>query len=397
MKVFALFMHNCVYGKSIGGIERRFIEVTKHLKGIEKIYALEYHPSLSKEIPSGYIGLPVLHFKAQTVTGELKILIRLSLISILSCRKFGCDVVYSPRQDNPEAFVPAFFTSLFLRKPLAIVFHSLPPDGYGVKTPLQKLMRFRLANHEGIRKATIKTVIDLVRRLAYSRAEICFAVSETTQRHLCQFFTPRRVIVSGNGVGDEWFEISPVPKNFDVAYLGRIHPRKRLELLIQAWKEVLRKQPRSKLLLIGGGDSEHVKHYQMMIAELGLQDSVTMTGFLDDASIRRHLSSARIFAFPSSREGFGLAIAEAMACGLPCLLSDIPPLREAFSGAAVFVSGSDPSLWANALSDIIADKDKQAILSNLSRSVANSYRWKDVANREGDAMMRLGSKVDARS
>ena len=57
--------------------------------------------------------------------------------------------------------------------------------------------------------------------------------------------------------------------------------------------------------------------------------------------------------FPSKEEGFGLAIAEAMACGLPCVISNIPALRETFDPVAIFVNVDDPEAFAHAALTLI--------------------------------------------
>ena len=202
-----------------------------------------------------------------------------------------------------------------------------------------------------------------------------------------KFFSAKKIVTSGNGVNEEWFSPSETAKKFDVAYLGRIHPRKRLELLIHAWREVIQKYPAAKLVIIGGGEPEYMNRYRMLIDDLRMSGDVFMTGFVDDASARKYLNSSRIFALPSSREGFGLSVVEAMACGLPCVLSDIPSFREIFSSSAILVRDSNPSLWGDALLELMGNKNEQDVLSNLSKELAKTYKWSDVADRELAGML----------
>ena len=111
-----------------------------------------------------------------------------------------------------------------------------------------------------------------------------------------------------------------------------------------------------------------------------------MVGFVDDTQAREILASSRIFALPSSREGFGLTVAEAMACGLPCILSDLPAFREAFSAAAIFVQGSLPQDWASPIIELLRDEKMQILYSESSKKLAANYKWENVAQTEKVAM-----------
>src|SRR5438128_1930481 len=101
-------------------------------------------------------------------------------------------------------------------------------------------------------------------------------------------------------------------KTYDAAFLGRLHPQKGVDVLLNAWRQVSDEVPSAKLLIIGGGHEHHVKRYREQIRTLNLEKNVQMAGFVSDETLLvKMLNSSRIFVFPSRYEGFALAVAEA--------------------------------------------------------------------------------------
>jgi len=103
--------------------------------------------------------------------------------------------------------------------------------------------------------------------------------------------------------------------------------------------------------------------------------------------------SARVFVFPSVHEGFGLVIAEAMAAGLPCVLSDVEPLREVFGEAAILVKGGQPPLFAEAVLGLLLDDKRRQKYSERSALLARRFTWEAVARNVLSAMDARLSRV----
>jgi glycosyltransferase involved in cell wall biosynthesis len=121
-----------------------------------------------------------------------------------------------------------------------------------------------------------------------------------------------------------------------------------------------------------------------------LVQSVVIRGFLqDDEELRLLVSSSRVFVLPSQREGFGLAVAEAMASGVPCVLSDIPAFAENFGEAALMVPVEDSEALANAIISILQDPATAARLGENGRSLVRTMTWDVVAAREADIVRSL--------
>ena len=166
---------------------------------------------------------------------------------------------------------------------------------------------------------------------------------------------PVDVVYSGVGVECEPGAKSAVPT---VAYVGRLKPYKRVDLLIRAFPGVLDQIPAARLVIAGSGDAE--SKLRELIDELGLADRVEIRGFVDEATKIQILQQAWLFVTPSSMEGWGIAAIEANACGTPVVAYDVPGLREAI------VSGMNGVLLPNGsdltptIVDILADRERRA-------------------------------------
>jgi glycosyltransferase involved in cell wall biosynthesis len=105
-----------------------------------------------------------------------------------------------------------------------------------------------------------------------------------------------------------------------VLFLGRLHPKKGLDLLLPAF--LAAQEPASTLLLAGDGDPSYLADLDVFIREHGASDKIIRTGFVSGERKQLLLQGADFFVLPSRHENFGLAVLEALAAGIPVLLSD---------------------------------------------------------------------------
>lgn len=117
---------------------------------------------------------------------------------------------------------------------------------------------------------------------------------------------------------------SIAPDDFVIGHVGRFDTQKNHVLLLHIAAEVARRHPRTRLLLVGDGPLRSMLADQ--IRDLGIGNQVILTGVRED--VADLLSAMDMFVFPSLHEGLGLALVEAQAAGLPCVVSDVIP-REA--------------------------------------------------------------------
>jgi glycosyltransferase involved in cell wall biosynthesis len=108
-----------------------------------------------------------------------------------------------------------------------------------------------------------------------------------------------------------------------VLVLCRLHPKKGLELFLEVFLEVTREEEfqQWQLVIAGEGEAGYVASLKRLVREQGGQDRVCFSGWLDGAEKVAALREAALMALPSHQENFGLSVVEAMACGVPVLLS----------------------------------------------------------------------------
>jgi glycosyltransferase involved in cell wall biosynthesis len=120
--------------------------------------------------------------------------------------------------------------------------------------------------------------------------------------------------------------------------LGRIHPKKATDLLIEAFAGTLAKDAAWRLILAGPDQIGWRKDLEALAARLGIADRITWTGALDGTLKWGAFSASEVFVLPSHQENFGIVVAEALACSLPVILSNkVNIWREILSYQAGFV------------------------------------------------------------
>jgi glycosyltransferase involved in cell wall biosynthesis len=125
-------------------------------------------------------------------------------------------------------------------------------------------------------------------------------------------------------------------------FLARLHPKKGCDLLIDAFAEVAGRDPALQLVMAGPDQVGWRAALQRQAERRGVADRITWCGMLEGPLKWAALRAAEVFVLPSHQENFGVAVAEALALGVPVLISDkVNIWREVESGGAGFVEGDD--------------------------------------------------------
>jgi glycosyltransferase involved in cell wall biosynthesis len=176
-----------------------------------------------------------------------------------------------------------------------------------------------------------------------------------------------RLTITGEGLQLESFhthgaadEAERVRAQFGLApgfllWVSNFYPYKQAELLLEGYArlpvETRRELP---LVMVGGGWEGGGDSAEARAGALGIRDDVHFLGWIDDAWVPLLYRQARIFTLPSREETFGRCVLEAMACGTPCLVNDIPIMHEVTAGHAVIVDFRDPSAVVAGLQRLLA-------------------------------------------
>jgi glycosyltransferase-like protein len=255
---------------------------------------------------------------------------------------------------------------------------------------------------------TTQALIDCQRQ-AITEPDKVLVVSEQWRRILREDYAVSATVVP-NGVDADRFrsadrrlaaalreEIGAAGRPL-ILTVGGIEPRKGSDTLVRA-VALLRNRGRKPLLAVVGGHSfQDYRAYRervfAMLPELGLEvgRDIVLPGTVADAELPSWFAAADVFAFPSTKEGWGLAVLEAMSAGLPVVASDIPVFREYLHDRrdALLVPVADPAALAAALGSVLGDPGLAGRLRAAGRAVAARFTWQASAAEHERIYAALG-------
>jgi glycosyltransferase involved in cell wall biosynthesis len=166
-----------------------------------------------------------------------------------------------------------------------------------------------------------------------------------------------------------------------ILFLGRLHRKKRPDLLVKALDRLAKEVPNFHLIMAGLGQPDYTEYLHNLVSTLGLESKTTFTGLVTGEDKDLLLQGSDLFVLPSFSENFGVAIAEAMIAGLPVVVtSDVqiaPEIAEAKAG--IVIEGKIDSL-KNAIAQLIKFPQLRQELGENSKDLATyRYSWNKIA------------------
>lgn len=156
-----------------------------------------------------------------------------------------------------------------------------------------------------------------------------------------------------------------------VLFLSRLDPKKNVECLLHAFSILYRNRPDAILVIAGEGEDAYVDRLKRLAASLNIADHIVWLGHVERQRRATAFAAAHLFVLPSLSENFGIAAAEAMLAGIPCILSReiaiAPDVQEAKAG---FVVEPTPEDVALAMTTLITNKDMSQGLGKRGKSYA---------------------------
>lgn len=240
-----------------------------------------------------------------------------------------------------------------------------------------------------------------VTALSCRRARKVIAVSQATGQdvHRLLGIPADRIEVIYNGV-DEAYHPRPAadieayrqrsgwPDRFLLS-VGTLEPRKNYLMLIEAYA-VYRQLAASPLpLLIAGGRGWHYDAIFDRVSALDLAQHIHFLGFAPASMLPWLYNAATVFVYPSRYEGFGLPLAEAMACGIPAITSTASSLPEVAGMAARMVDPDDVEALAETMHEVASDGERQVMMRTAGLRQAEHFRWPVTAAKTADLYASL--------
>lgn len=296
-------------------------------------------------------------------------------------------------------FVPAHALPFFAPKKNVNTIHDLAflrdshlyrLDNYKSKRNIHKLFVnfFVKVITIGKYKASSLDYLYWSSNFALRNASDIITVSNFSKLEIINFFpkaNPDKIKVIHNGYNSDLYKkiedeekISKVLFKYGIdkpffLYVGRLEKKKNTPLLIEAMSILKENCPeiKEKLLLIGNASFgyDEVKY---VIEEFNIERSILMPGWVEENDMPYIFNAASAFVFPSKYEGFGIPVLQAMACGVPNIVSDIDVLKEVADNAALYFDQNNPFAISEAMRKVVTDdKLKKELIDNGYQRVKN--------------------------
>lgn len=227
-------------------------------------------------------------------------------------------------------------------------------------------------------------------------ADKIIAVSESTRNDLIELYNlpPEKVKAIHLGIGEEFKKMDLSDKRFleikkkynlpvrFILYFGTIEPRKNLKGVIYAYDLFRRKYPAKSdyKLVVAGGKGWLYKDILKAAENSAFYPDIVFTGFVEPEDKAYIYNLASLFVFPSFFEGFGFTPLEAMACGVPAIVSHTSSFPETAGEVALMVDPYNLGEIAWAMNEILSDERLAQDLSKKGIECAKKFTWEKCAS-----------------
>lgn len=228
-------------------------------------------------------------------------------------------------------------------------------------------------------------------------ASLLHALNDSEYRSMRAFGLKQPIAILPNGVDipseSELVSADPSPLPATWAgkrvllFLARVHPKKGILPLLEAWKKIGAGRRDWRLALAGPDENGHAAEVSRALADLGLGDEVVLVGPQYGTAKRNWLLAADAFVLPSHSEGFPMAVLEAMAHRLAVIMTEECNFPEAFDAGVAFSARPKSASLAEALERLfsLADAERKEMGASARTFVESTYGWSTIAEQTIEA------------
>jgi glycosyltransferase involved in cell wall biosynthesis len=237
---------------------------------------------------------------------------------------------------------------------------------------------------------------------ALRRADGLIVVSESSRRDAEEILglPPERMQVIYSGIPDAYFragsgEAQAAKARFHLEkpyllYVGTIEPRKNIDGALDAYLQ-LPQSCRDEFDLVVAGPAGWGYEATLARLESGIP-GIRYLGYVPEELMPGLTAGACLFVYPSLYEGFGFPVAQAMACGIPVVTTNVSSLPEITAGAAILVEPASVEQIRAAFMRLLDSPDTRDALGSLGRKVAQRYTWERCARESWQFFERVGGR-----
>jgi glycosyltransferase involved in cell wall biosynthesis len=230
--------------------------------------------------------------------------------------------------------------------------------------------------------------------IALRRADRVVVPSQFTKDEIIRYYgtSGDKIVLVPNALSLEFQALSQpnfeamrqaygLPEQYIIS-VGTLQPRKNLPLLIRAWSKLRERLPEVRLVLVGNRAVHHFDpDIDRAIAECNGEEGVIFPGYISASDLPAVIRMAKVFAFPSRYEGFGIPLLEAMSQDVPVVASDIPCLSEVAGPAALYFDPTSVASCEEKLYTLLTDNNVRENAISLGRGRVSLFSWRASATK----------------
>ena len=209
-----------------------------------------------------------------------------------------------------------------------------------------------------------------------ANARSVIAVSDFSRDEILRYFSvpPGRIRVVRSGIEGRRAPAREVG-GAQILYVGSIFNRRHLPTLIRALRKVRAQIPEAKLSIVGNDRTYPKQDLAALATQLGVREHVALRAYVSEDELIALYEEARVFAFLSEYEGFGLTPLEALAAGVPIVVGENAVARELYQDAALYVPRGDATATAEALVRVLTDTHLRRRQHDHAVAVLPRFDW----------------------
>ncbi len=290
-------------------------------------------------------------------------------IQALSCLKLNSiNLIYVSSDFFPDV-LPAFIYKKIYPKSIwhQYIFHIYPSHK---NRPGRKVKNF------------IAQYLQKFSFLFIKSADVIININQQVRAELIGIgFNSEKIIINTPGIDVNYLSNIEFDKNtpsFNATFLGRINPTKGIYDLIKIWEIVVGKFPQARLAIIGAGNMQITSKLNRLIIDSELTNNISILGFIESDDAFKIIKKSNMFLFPSHEEGFGIAIAEAMALRVPVIGWHLGVYDEVYRDTIFKIPIGDINSFAKKVIDLLSDHDAIKQMTNKGFDFIKKYDWDNI-------------------
>lgn len=279
-----------------------------------------------------------------------------------------CDIVIDVQNGMP------FFSTIYSRKPKVSIAYHIHGKQFFIEFPFP-----------------LNIIGYLIERyffpIFYFKIKI-IAISKTTSDGLIKIgFNKKNISIVYCGIKDKKINLNNEIKKFKnptILYLGRIKKYKRVDMLVKIMPEIIKNNPKARLIIAGWGTE--ASGLTDMVMRNSFRRRIDILGPVTESEKNKLLSRSWVFVNPSIGEGWSIAVMESNMHGTPAVAFNVPGLSESIVHGKTGLLAWDKKDMIEKISKILNDKEYRKKISENAAKWANSFSW-DKAAKQSEALL----------